>query len=82
MKIYTKPWYYTAAHIGLGILSVWYPFLGILAIAYQLGQLLFNVRVFPLEWTIRPGNSVEYTALKLLEIGAGYLLGWCVKQGF
>ncbi len=81
MKIYSKPWYYTATHVAIGILIAWYPLIAIPAIAYQLAQLAFNVRVFPVEWKILPGNSVEYTGLKLLEIGAGYILGVTVKQG-
>ncbi len=80
MKIYSKPWYYTASHIAIGFFAAWIPLVGVLALVYQLGQLAFNVRVFPVEWALRPGNSVEHTALKLAEVGVGYLLGQAVKQ--
>jgi hypothetical protein len=59
----------------IGFLSAWIPMIGVLALVYQLGQLVFDVRVFPLEWKIEHGNSIEYTALKLSEIGIGYVIG-------
>lgn len=39
-----------------------------------------NVRFFPIELKIKKGNSFDHTAVKLLEIGAGYLLGILIKK--
>lgn len=80
MTKYYKPWYYTASHVGIGFLAVWYPILGILAIVYQVGQLVFNVRVFPVEGTIKQGNSIHHTVKKLIEITLGYAIGYLVKN--
>jgi hypothetical protein len=62
-----------------GFLAVWFPIVGILALTYQLGQLAFNVRVFPVEGKVLEGNSVKHTALKIAEIGLGYGLGLVIK---
>ena len=51
-----------------------------LAVVYQLGQLLFNVRMFPVEGIIKHGNSVEHTVIKLSEIGFGYVIGSVLKK--
>lgn len=80
MVTYYKPWYYTASHYSLGFLAVWFPIIGILAIMYQLGQLIFNVRVFPVEGKILGGNSIHHTAVKVSEIVVGYLVGTGVKS--
>jgi hypothetical protein len=80
MVSYYKPWYYTASHVGIGFAAVWYPLVGILAILYQVGQLLFNVRVFPVEGKILQGNSIQHTIKKLSEIGLGYGIGYLMKN--
>lgn len=80
MTSYYKPLHYTLSHIAIGFVAVWYPVVGILAIIYQLGQLLFNVRVFPVEGVIKQGNSVHHTIKKLSEIGMGYAIGYLVKS--
>lgn len=80
MTSYYKPWYYTVSHVGIGILASRIPIVGILAIIYQLGQLAFNVRVFPVEGNIKPGNSVKHTVKKLTEIGIGYAIGTIAKK--
>lgn len=76
-------WYrhpvYAVAHVVLGFLSVWSPLLLVLVITYQIGQYLLDIRAFPLERRIEPGNSVEHTALKLAEVGFGYFLGLTIK---
>ena len=79
MVTYYKPWYYTASHYSIGFLAVWFPIVGILALVYQLGQLIFDVRVFPVERKILSGNSFHHTTLKLSEIAIGYLVGTGVK---
>ena len=76
---YYKPWYYTLSHILFGFAAVWYPIIGILVLVYQLGQLVFNIRVFPIEGKILQGNSIDHTTKKLSEVGFGYLIGYLVK---
>ena len=78
MTLYSKPWYYTLFHMVMGFAAVWYPFLAVCMFLWQFGQYVFNVRVFAMEQTIRPGNSLEYTLLKLAEIGVGYIAGLLV----
>ena len=51
-----------------------------LAILYQVIQLLLNVRFFPAEWEIKQGNSVEHTLIKLSEIGVGYVVGLLLRR--
>jgi len=79
MTGYYKPWYYTLSHAIIGFMAVWYPLIGILGLTYQLGQLFFNVRVFPVERIIKHGNSVSHTLTKLSEIGLGYFIGYLIK---
>ena len=80
MAGYYKPWYYTVSHVVFGFISAWYSIVGILVLIYQLGQFLFNVRVFPVERQILPGNSVNHTLKKLAEIGIGYSIGHIMKS--
>lgn len=80
MVHFYKPWYYTASHVAIGFIGVWYPIIGILAIVYQVGQLIFNVRIFPVEGTIKPGNSIHHTFIKLSEIAIGYAIGSVIKK--
>jgi hypothetical protein len=75
MNIWHKPLIYTFSHIFFGFASYSSRTVLMLVLLYQLGQLFFNVRVFPLAMKIEKGNSLEHTAIKLLEIGLGYLLG-------
>lgn len=76
---YYKPWYYGLSHVIIGGIAVWYPIIGILALTYQLGQLFFNVRVFPIERIIKHGNSVEHTLIKIAEMSLGYFIGYMIK---
>jgi hypothetical protein len=62
-----------------GFIAVWYPVIGILVLIYQLGQLVFDVRVFPVEGKILKGNSIEHTTKKLSEIAVGYIIGSIIK---
>lgn len=79
MTIYERPPYYALSHLLFGFLAVWYPLVGFLALMYQLGQFIYNVRVFPVEGKILPGNSLQHTAVKLGEMGVGYVIGLFVK---
>lgn len=76
MMLYFKPWYYTLSHLIIGFAAGWYPIIGILALVYQLGQLVLNIRLFPIEGIIKQGNSIEHTLMKLTEIGVGYVIGY------
>jgi hypothetical protein len=69
---------YRVAHVILGLWSVKFPWILVFVVLYQLGQYIFDVRMFPFEGRIEPGNSIEHTALKLTEVGLGYLLGLLV----
>ena len=78
--IYPKPFHYTLSHVIIGFLAAYYPWVGVIAIVYQLTQLVLNVRFFPAEWVVRQGNSVEHTFMKLSEIGLGYLIGLFLRR--
>lgn len=80
MVHFYKPWYYTASHVLFGFTAVWYPIVGIFVLLYQVGQYLFNVRVFPIEGRILEGNSIQHTFKKLVEILLGYAIGYLVKS--
>ncbi len=80
MTSYYKPWYYTLSHILIGFFGASYPVILILALVYQLGQLIFDVRIFPVERKIEKGNSIEHTAIKLSEMGFGYIIGYILKN--
>lgn len=77
--IYERPHYYMVSHVLFGFVAVWYPWVGIVAILYQMAQYLLNIRVFPLEGIIRSGNTAHHTALKLAEMGVGYALGYFTR---
>jgi hypothetical protein len=72
-------WYrhpiYRVAHVILGLWSVRFPWILAIVLVYQFGQYIYDVRVFPLERRIEPGNSLEHTALKLIEVALGYAIG-------
>ena len=80
MTVYERPPLYAISHLAFGFTAVWYPLIGFLALMYQIGQLVYNVRVFPMEGKILPGNSVSHTAVKLGEMAIGYVLGLFTKQ--
>jgi len=78
--IYPKPFHYTLSHVITGFLAAYYPWVGVLAILYQVIQLVLNVRFFPAEWEIKQGNSVEHTLMKLGELGVGYIIGVLLRR--
>jgi hypothetical protein len=67
------------SHILFGFIAVWYPWVGIIALAYQLGQYVFNVRVFPVEGRILEGNTIQHTGLKIAEMVLGYSIGYALR---
>ena len=76
---YYKPAIYTVSHLALGFAAAWYPVVGAVMVVYQLLQLALNVRFFLFEMKIREGNTWQHTALKLSEVGLGYVIGLYVR---
>jgi hypothetical protein len=76
--LYKKPRIYILIHLLLGLAAVWAPWIGLLALAWQLGQYVANVRIFAIEGKIESGNSAEHTGLKLIELGIGYCIGFLI----
>jgi hypothetical protein len=72
--LFYRPPIYAAIHVISGMVGYYYPIVLWGAIAYHIGQYVLNVRVFAFDMTTRPGNSLEHTALKLLEVTLGYLI--------
>jgi hypothetical protein len=79
MALFYKHPIYAISHILAGMLSVWYPIIGILFIAYQLLQLITNKRFFLFSMQLKEGNSVKHTLTKLLEWLFGVILGYIIK---
>jgi hypothetical protein len=76
--LYEKPRIYILIHFLIGLVAVWAPILGLLALTWQLGQYAANIRIFAIEGKIESGNSAEHTGLKLIELGIGYCIGVCI----
>jgi hypothetical protein len=74
--LYARHGIYAVIHVIIGFIgAVIHPVILLIALLYQVGQYAFNIRVFPLEQEMKNGNSIEHTALKVLEIFFGYGLG-------
>ena len=80
--LFERPGYYALIHILFGFIAAWFPLFGVAALTYQVGQYVFNVRVFPVEGTIRRGNTLQHTTKKIAEMGIGYSIGLLVKEAF
>jgi hypothetical protein len=78
--IYDKPFYYVMIHIIIGMISYQNMYYGILFIIYQLSQLYLQKRFFLMEWTIKEGNSVEHTLVKLGEWAIGWIVAFLLHQ--
>lgn len=78
--IFKKHWIYTLSHVLTGIVSAWFPFLGILFIVYQLLQLAFNKRFFLFTMEFKEENNPRHTAMKIAEFGAGFFGAWLFKK--
>jgi len=78
MELYAKPKIYILSHLIFGFAAIWYTWIGILALLWQLGQYIADVRIFAVEGKIEKGNSFEHTALKIAEIGLGASIGLLV----
>jgi hypothetical protein len=74
--LYARHGIYAVIHVIIGFIgAVIHPVILLIALLYQVGQYAFNIRVFPLEGEMKNGNSIEHTALKVLEIFFGYGVG-------
>lgn len=77
--LYDRPWGYAAFHVAIGFVAAWIPWMGVLAVLYQLGQWSLDLRVFAWEGEIRAGNSWQHTGMKLGEMFAGYGIGTALQ---
>lgn len=75
MTVYDKPFIYTLSHVLTGTVAVFYPFVAVHFIVYQLLQLVLNVRFFGLSLTYEEGNHWRHTLAKFAEFLVGVLLG-------
>jgi hypothetical protein len=73
--LYERPYYYAVSHLLIGFFAAWFPIVGVIGVVYQLGQLLFNVRCFPVELRCEEGNNIYHTGMKVFEMGIGYIVG-------
>lgn len=78
--IFDKHWIYTLTHVLAGVISVWFPFLGILFLVYQFLQLAFNKRFFLFTLEFKEENNPRHTAMKIAEFGAGFFAAWLWKK--
>ena len=65
---------YLITHLILGFLGYFYPEVLYATIGYQFLQYALDIRFFLFEGVIKSGNSLEHTAVKLGEVGLGYIL--------
>lgn len=63
---------YFVLHVLFGFIGYFYPDVLYAVLGYQVLQYVFNIRVFMMEMKIEKGNSVTHTAIKLVEVAAGY----------
>ena len=82
MKVWEKPFIYTASHIIIGYIGYFYVYILLAEIIYQLVQLAMNKRFFLLEMKLAHGNSVEHTALKLAEVFLGYCIAALTSRSY
>ena len=71
---------YRIIHLILGFVGYFYPKVLYGTIGYQVLQYVLGIRFFLFEGAIKSGNTIEHTAIKLGEIGAGWLLAFLYVQ--
>ncbi len=79
METFYKHPIYALTHVLAGLLTVWYPIIGLLFIGYQILQLVTNRRFFLFSMQLKSGNSVKHTLIKLLEWLFGVILGYIIR---
>ena len=70
---YRHPIYFIT-HLILGFLGYFYPQVLYVTLGYQLFQYGIDKRIFLFEGVIKTGNTLNHTAVKLVEVGVGWLL--------
>ena len=65
---------YLVSHVILGFIGYFYPLVLYATLGYQFVQYILDIRFFLFESAIKSGNSMEHTAIKLGEVGAGYVI--------
>jgi len=70
---------YLVSHVILGFIGYFYPQVLYAMLGYQFLQYALGIRFFLFEGVIKSGNSIEHTAIKLGEVGAGWLLAMLYK---
>jgi hypothetical protein len=65
---------YLVSHVILGFIGYFYPRVLYATLGYQFVQYILDIRFFLFEGVIKSGNSIEHTAIKLGEVGAGYII--------
>jgi hypothetical protein len=74
--IYERPSIYAITHIGIGFIANWFPIVMVIGLFYQFLQYSLSVRFFPFEGKIKYGNSFMHTAVKVAEMGVGFLIAY------
>lgn len=72
--VFNRPPVYLITHLILGFIGYYYPVVLYGTIGYQAFQYIFDFRFFLFEDAIKHGNSISHTAVKLAEVGVGYLV--------
>ena len=54
MLLYKRAPYYVLIHLFFGFIAAWIPLIGILALTYQVTQYALDIRVFPIEFLVKP----------------------------
>ena len=71
---------YLVTHIILGFIGYFYPKVLYATLGYQFIQYALGIRFFLFEGTIKSGNALNHTAMKLAEVGFGYILALLYKN--
>ena len=71
---------YFITHLILGFIGYFYPEVLYATIGYQFLQYALDIRFFLFEGVIKSGNTLNHTAVKLGEVGIGYILAIVYKN--
>jgi hypothetical protein len=71
---------YLVTHIILGFIGYFYPKVLYATLGYQFIQYVLGIRFFLFERAIKSGNTLNHTAMKLAEVGFGYILAIVYKN--
>ena len=72
------PFIYELSHYIFGAISVKYNFIIVIFLIYQFLQLIFNVRIFMLDFKIKKGNNLKHTINKISQFFLGYIIAYCI----